>query len=504
MSLEGALPANLVQTLLEMLAKGATSPTFAPYAQMQNLGQPTAPFPSVLPAVSESYAFNQGAYTDPALAQPPYYNRSTPQYQSHDHNYGSRSASRSSTPNTHARSGSTKRKSIHQDVSVSPPPHSTAKGKQRSSIHDRPRKQRHRTDSDDDLPSSSISHSHSNNNHVGGETTNLFTTKRDVPLQFVVDMTVRNRRDLLVAIKVRRIHASWLLLLYLKSQQKHGGIIVTNLIQGDYVILSSHADNFEAEIERSIKLNVPAVQADFVYECIRKDAILDEEKFSFDGVMVKGRRGKPNWPLNLAVLREQLAENNEPKPARRKSKHAQETSMKDSKRKPTNDSQRRAASSSKATAKGGSVSNNRAKRQESSMEETSSETQDHASSSAQAFRHMQTTDFDSNTPRSPSPSPPPDMKLVQYTEGKYRFTPDDDEYFAKYVAHLLRGDPNMSVQTIAWKLAKRVSGQIVDDFILDQLSLRIRCLITAISRGLRMHGDNTRTKSSNTLARKLG
>lgn len=277
------------------------------------------------------------------------------------------------------------------------------------------------------------------------------------------------------------------------------------MIEGDYVILSSHTDTFEAEIERSIKLNVPAVQADFVYECIRKDAILDEEKFSFDGVMVKGKRGRPNRPLNLAALREQLAESNEIKPARRKSKKSQETSMKDIKRKRTKDSQRPAlASSAKATAEGGSLANKQTTRQDSSMEETGSETQDRASSSAQAFRHIQTTDFDSDTPRSPSPSPPPDMKLVQYTEGKYRYTPDDDEYFAKYVAHLLRGNPDMSIQAISCRLAKRVSGQITHNFSLYQSSLRNRCLITAISRGLCMHGDNTLTRSWNVLARKPG
>lgn len=207
-SLEGLVPTNLVQTLLELLAKGATGS----YAQMQNLGQPTALFPPAAPAAPEPYPLNGGAYTDSTSAQQSYYNRSTPKYQSPAPKHGSRSASPSMTLNTHARSESTKRKSIHQDVSLSPA-RSTAKGKERASNHDRPRKQRHKTDTDDDekMPSSSMSYSYDDDNHIGDETVKLFTGKGGVPLQFVVDMTVRNRRDLLLAIKVRRFHASWLL-----------------------------------------------------------------------------------------------------------------------------------------------------------------------------------------------------------------------------------------------------------------------------------------------------
>ena len=228
------------------------------------------------------------------------------------------------------------------------------------------------------------------------------------------------------------------------------------MAEGHYVILSSHADNFEAEIKRSIILDVPAVQADFVYECVKEGAILDEEEFSFDGVMVKGKRGKPNKPLDLAALRAELEETLESKPTRRKIKKMRETPVKDSRRKTSRDLQHRASSSSiKSKARGGSV-NKRIKKEESPPEEYARGTRRASSSSTtQTNGHI----FDNDVTRSPSPLPPSNLKLVQYAEGRFRYTPEDDEYFERYVAHLLRGDPDMSVQIMSQKLAEKVSLQ---------------------------------------------
>ena len=255
-----------------------------------------------------------------------------------------------------------------------------------------------------------------------------------------------------------------------------------DMAEGHYVILSSHADNFEAEIKRSIILDVPAVQADFVYECVKEGAILDEEEFSFDGVMVKGKRGKPNKPLNLAALRAELEESLESKPARRKVKKMKETPVKDSRRKASRDLQHRASSSSiKSKARGESV-NKRMKKEESPLEQYARGTRRASSSST---THGNGYILDSNIPRSPSPLPPQNPKLVQFSEGKFRYTTEDDEYFEKYVAHLLRGDPDMSVQIMSQKLAEKVSLQY-PSLSFAHLHPCFRCLIILIIHGLRM------------------
>lgn len=207
--------------------------------------------------------------------------------------------------------------------------------------------------------------------------------------------------------------------------QKYGGKIIplADMSQADYIILSPHADTFESQLRQTIILNKPAVQAHFVYGCVEEGVLLDAEEFSFHGVVVKGRKGKPNTTVDLHALREAYERHETKKLGSRKSARKKMKESTSDKRRPHRKTHKppKQSPDTKPTIKDDSPA-------------------DHV-------------------PRSPSPIPPDDLHIVQFAEGRNRFTPQDEEYFSLYVTHLLKGDPDLSAKQVGDKLAEKVSNQ---------------------------------------------
>ncbi|KAJ3549328.1 hypothetical protein NM688_g5190 [Phlebia brevispora] len=425
-----AAPAPVLQTLLDMLARGAANSIVAPYQQIPNPQlQFTAPYPTAASSSANFVAVpnTQLAYTQ-SLQEPS--NSSSLQQTSQAIYRGSQCVSRSATPDLYAQSGSGKRKSTHRDE-PSASAQLRTKGKTRAETPEPPRKQRHHTE-EREQPERSHAPIKSDPNDSNG-VAKIFTKKHGQSLRFVVDMAVRNRRDVLVEIK------------------KYGGTIVPDIVDADYVILSPHADNFENELRQTLVMDIPAVLPDFIYSCVQEGTILDEEEFSYDGVLVKGKRGKPNYPIDLAAMRAALRPA-KPEPRKRGRPKAANKDRKKTTSKKTPRVVSTASSASPAQARNKSAANISAPESHSVAEGA------YGTSQSSSVQQPDLHDIDGHhdIPRSPSPTPPASLKVVE-SGGKARFTSEDEDYFTIYVAHLLRHDPHISTKHMAEKLHQKLS-----------------------------------------------
>ena len=87
------------------------------------------------------------------------------------------------------------------------------------------------------------------------------------------------------------------------------------------MVLAQNADHFESTLRSAIALDIPAVKASFVSECVATGSLVDPGEFSFDGEIFRRRRGPPAV-IDLAKMREASRGEKSKKaaPSRRKNK----------------------------------------------------------------------------------------------------------------------------------------------------------------------------------------
>ncbi|CAL1695639.1 unnamed protein product [Somion occarium] len=214
----------------------------------------------------------------------------------------------------------------------------------------------------------------------------LFTTDDGQPLNFVVQVDLRNRKDVVQCIK------------------SHGGVIKADIVDADYVILSSQSTSFADMLLNTEAHQKPAVQASFVHDCVDEGRILDPTNYSFEGLRGKTKRGRPAGSSS------------------------QKSPSKDTKG--TTSPSKSAGSSSKPKKPVSEVASPKAKKEKTIVEKPSST--------------VQKTNGNSRR----TPSPPPPTTTVHWTEGKHRYTEEELNYALTYAGILYSRDPDISMTSL--------------------------------------------------------
>ncbi|PSS37696.1 hypothetical protein PHLCEN_2v520, partial [Hermanssonia centrifuga] len=228
----------------------------------------------------------------------------------------------------------------------------------------------------------------------------IFKTDSGQPLVFVVQAGMRNRKELADTIK------------------NHGGKLGAEIPQADYIVLAHNVDYFKDLLTATVAAGKPAVRAAYVYECARQGVLLDEADFSFDGFEVRGKRRGRSFTVDLARLQRA----NKPKINEGASHEIH-----------------------KAKNKSPSVKGHLAARDDKT----------HGSMPLPVGKSPRRRASSVHRPSS-SRSPTPPRNVVQFSATRNRYTDEDRAYFSVYVAHLLKGDPDMSLSAITLKLAQKM------------------------------------------------
>ncbi|KAI0961659.1 hypothetical protein AcV7_000704 [Taiwanofungus camphoratus] len=150
---------------------------------------------------------------------------------------------------------------------------SRLKGKERATTPQHPLKYARASSSPDRCPPSE------RRVHITAQNSGeVFKTDLGEAMTFVVQVDIRNRKDIVQAIK------------------KNGGRIISEISQADIVVLSQSSKSFPDLLVQTENASKIAVQASFVTDCIEEGALLDEHTYSFEGVALKRRRGRHSTP----------------------------------------------------------------------------------------------------------------------------------------------------------------------------------------------------------------
>ena len=229
--------------------------------------------------------------------------------------------------------------------------------------------------------------------------------------------------------------------------QKHGGIITTDVLGSNFVVLSLNVDHFYETLRSAIASDVPAVKPDFIVECIKSSSLLDEADFSFDGETFKKKRGLPIH-IDLEELRRET--HGETK---------QKGTLHQRRKRPRDASEDGEKSSMQKKDKPQKHIN-----QSSSPPKRSARKSVGAIPKAQVRlsnkREPNESQVSYKTPRSPSPVAPNTIVEFAGNPGKHRYTTEEREYWPILVAHVLKYDPHCTQQRLAQLLAERVCSSI--------------------------------------------
>ncbi|KAJ2965345.1 hypothetical protein NUW54_g14149 [Trametes sanguinea] len=101
----------------------------------------------------------------------------------------------------------------------------------------------------------------------------LFARENGEPCKFFVQVDIRPRTRIADAIK------------------KNGGKLVPDIAEADYVILGSPSTRtFEERLKQACSYDKQAVRPQWVFECVERNAIVDLDPFSFEGMTVEKKR----------------------------------------------------------------------------------------------------------------------------------------------------------------------------------------------------------------------
>ena len=252
------------------------------------------------------------------------------------------------------------------------------------------------------------------------------------------------------------------------ASQKYGGSITPEPKSADYIVLSPQADHFETHLINTIILQKPAIQSEFIHACIRKGHLVDPEEYSFHGINLKPRRGRPGKVVDLHALRELHAPENELKKklTQKSGKSRGEKAKTSSKAKKASTDETKSPPQKEAREASPSSSPMQVE-----VVLTDISAQEPAIAGEDEEDELESEEEDvvgpvSIPPSAPravtrSPSPIPPAQGVAYLPGKHYYTADDVKFFEAYVSHLLKYAPEMTMTQLSQKLYKKVSHHIL-------------------------------------------
>ncbi|OBZ79371.1 hypothetical protein A0H81_01035 [Grifola frondosa] len=241
-------------------------------------------------------------------------------------------------------------------------------------------------------------HRHSPSGPSAREQKGLFTNKAGEPLHFVVQVDIRNRKTIVDGIK------------------KNGGKIISEISQADYVILTQSSRSFKDLLKQTENAERPAVQAQFVYDCIEKQTLLDEREYLFQDTLPKKKRGRPS---GQTPVKSQKMET------------------------PTKEKAKELEGGTPQTKKMGTAEKPQ-KTKEVKVKSKPKEEPDSLS-----FQGLW------------EPSPPPPVRVVEYVDGRNLYTKEDRDYFVHYLSILAKRNPEMTYASIGEKMYSKMPHHTV-------------------------------------------
>ncbi|RPD82465.1 hypothetical protein L226DRAFT_27057 [Lentinus tigrinus ALCF2SS1-7] len=285
----------------------------------------------------------------------------------------------------------------------------------------------------------------------------LFMKRPGEPYLFFVQVEIRNRAKIADPIK------------------KHGGKLVPDINQADFVILGHPATtNFEEWLRQSAYYGKLPLKPQWVFDCLEEEEIVDVDDYVYEGLRVerkRGRRSKTGQRYIVTAVKsgsegegegedEEEAEESEDedeherrglvKKKRKVENSVKQVKVKAEKRKAQDEKKEKKVKKERMKEKGTKKKASHKTVQEEDATKSNGKTKpilkDKGKAPAKAMSKNQ-----ESVPRGP-PSPPPPTIIVAHSTGKHFYTKEDCDYCDEYIPILLARDYTMSNSTIAEKL----------------------------------------------------
>lgn len=216
------------------------------------------------------------------------------------------------------------------------------------------------------------------------------------------------------------------------------------MVEADYIVLAQNAAHFEEALRFAVGLKIPAVKAAFVNQCISDGALADPDEFSFDGETVRRKRGAP-FVVNLTKMRQASRDEQQKKPTPTKAKRKTE----------------RKAKQPEAALDSSSDEPDASEQHEEHSEVAHTPVSKGKGKGKQPQRRNPVPKqlSQTSTPtkqRSPTPTPPLITGTALTRGGRNLFVPEEKEYWPRYVAHVLKYEPETPTTHLANALARKV------------------------------------------------
>ncbi|KAL4242149.1 DNA-binding protein RAP1 [Abortiporus biennis] len=221
----------------------------------------------------------------------------------------------------------------------------------------------------------------------------IFSDENYEPLTFVVQVDLKQRKDIVSAIRA------------------NGGLISGDLNEAHYVVLNPHSNCYADLSKTSRELDIPAVQANFILDSVKEGELLDADDYSFDGVKYKHKRGRPYKSMEKEPAKvEKRKKKKEKKKGKEKRRHSSPQHMHSRAMNRTTTHQAQ-SSPSKPKPSGGP-------------------------SQEVDLALIQTL-----------PNPP--QKVVAYSLGRNRYTEEEYDYISDVLPLILRYNPEVTIGNLA-------------------------------------------------------
>ncbi|OSD03156.1 hypothetical protein PYCCODRAFT_1451721 [Trametes coccinea BRFM310] len=270
----------------------------------------------------------------------------------------------------------------------------------------------------------------------------LFAKEDGEPCKFFVQVDIRPRTKIADAIK------------------RNGGKLVPDIADADYVILGSPSTRtFEERLKQACSYEKQAVRPQWVFECVQQNAIVDLEPFSFEGMTVEKKRGRPNAMGKRLIV----TGPNAPKPRAGKSDgfflHEKDELLDDDEddedeedEEAVEEEVRRVKTKGKAKATPKAKESSKKKKTEKKAEKTKTRTSQTETGVKADANPAQASERSASPQAFWRPSPPPPTRVVEHMPGRYLYTKEDHDYVDEYLPILFLRDPDMTQTAVAEKL----------------------------------------------------
>lgn len=246
--------------------------------------------------------------------------------------------------------------------------------------------------------------------------------------------------------------------------QKHGGKLVPDIADADYVILGSHsARTFEERLKQAGNYGKLAVRPQWVFKCVEENEIVDLDEFVFEGLKVEKKRGRPSANGKRLIITGPNAPSTSKTPKGKASQLLQDEDE-DMAEDEEEVEDALVKGKAKSAAKGKAapkepVKKEKAEKKPAKPGPKASTSKGEGTSKSQSKGKAalaKSAERSVSPKRYWRPSPPPPTRVVEHMPGKNMYTKEDDDYVDEYLPILFFRDPDITLSAMSEKLHAKV------------------------------------------------